>query len=67
MTASLLPARKPDLIEQMKSVRREISMREQVYPRWVADGKMKQTVADHELACMRAVLDTVEAAYKASR
>lgn len=31
------------------------------------DRKMKQSVADHEIACMRAVLDTVEAAYKASK
>ena len=64
MTASLLPHRKPDLVQQMKCVRREISMREQVYPRWVVSGKLKQETADYEIEAMRAVLDTLEAAWK---
>jgi hypothetical protein len=34
-------------------------MRERVYPRRVADGKMTQALADDELAAMRAVLQTL--------
>ena len=47
------------LTEQIASVRREIAMRERVYPNWVASKKMTQAKADHELAAMRAVLDTL--------
>ncbi len=47
------------LIEQIACVRREIAMRERVYPRWVAAEKMKQAKADEELATMRAVLETI--------
>ncbi len=45
--------------EQIACVKREISMRERVYPRWVAAAKMSQHRADHELECMRAVLRTL--------
>lgn len=45
--------------EQIACVRREIAMRERVYPSWVARGKMKQEKADHETAAMRAVLRTL--------
>lgn len=52
------------MLDQIKCVRREISMRERVYPRWIEQGKLKQEVADRELAHMRAVLDTLEATYR---
>lgn len=48
------------LTEQIASVRREIAMRTRVYPNWVASKKMTQAKADHELAAMRAVLDTLQ-------
>lgn len=48
------------LEEQIKSVEREITMRERVYPRWVAAGKMKQEKALFEIAAMRAVLETLK-------
>jgi hypothetical protein len=50
------------IADQIRCVRREIAMREAVYPRRVAIKKMKQETADHELAAMRAVLATLEAA-----
>jgi hypothetical protein len=52
----------PSLAEQISCVKREIAMRERVYPRLVWARKMKQATADRELAVMRAVLATVEAA-----
>jgi hypothetical protein len=47
-------------VEQLRCVRREIAMRERVYPRWVADRKMTQQKADFELTVMRAVADTIK-------
>lgn len=46
--------------EQIKCVRREIAMRERVYPRWVKDGRMTQQKADSELRLMKQVLATLE-------
>lgn len=34
---------------------REVAMRRKVYPRWVADGRMKQEQADREIAVMEAI------------
>lgn len=48
------------IAQQIACVKREIRMREKVYPRWVARGTMDQPHADKELACMRAVLGTLE-------
>ena len=47
------------MTEQIKCVKREISMRERVYPRFVKKGKMTQDEADREIATMKAVLDTL--------
>ncbi len=47
------------LTDQIASVKREIAMRERVYPAWVMRERMTQIQADHELDCMRAVLATL--------
>lgn len=49
------------LDDQLACVQREIRMRERVYPRWTATGKMTAAHAERELAAMRAVLDTLAA------
>lgn len=48
------------LAEQIKCVKREIAMRERVYPRWVNAGRLVQSKADTEIAVMKAVLKTLE-------
>lgn len=48
------------LVEMRATVRREVAYRERVYPRWVADKRMTQSKADHELRYMRGVLDLLE-------
>jgi hypothetical protein len=53
----------PKLDEQIACVSRVIAMREKVYPRLVETGKMKKPVADHEIACMKAALGTLMAAW----
>ena len=48
------------IAEQIASVEREIRMRERVYPRWVEQRRMMKKTAEHEIACMRAVLATLQ-------
>lgn len=48
------------LDEQIACVKRELSLRSRVYPRWTATGKLKPATADSEIAAMRAVLATLE-------
>lgn len=48
------------LDEQIACLEREIRVREACYPKWVAEKRMLQKKADHELAAMRAVLTTVK-------
>lgn len=48
------------LDEQIDCVRREISMRRRVYPRWIDAWRMTEERADHEIAAMEAVLATLE-------
>lgn len=36
-------------------------MRRRVYPRWVSAQRMTQAAADHEIACMEAIVATLEA------
>jgi hypothetical protein len=50
---------KPTIQDQIACVRREVFMRERVYPARVRSRKMSQQKADTELAAMRAVLKTL--------
>lgn len=45
---------------QIKCAKRELAMRRNVYPKWVAYGKMNQTSADAEIAAMAAIVSTLE-------
>jgi len=49
------------IADQIACVRREIAMRERVYPKWVSAGRMKHDDAHREIAAMQAVLTTLEA------
>lgn len=48
------------LADQVACVKREVALRMRVYPRWVAAGRMTQAKAATEIACMQAVLKTLE-------
>lgn len=41
--------------EKAECAAREVTMRKRVYPRWVADGKMKQSAADRQIEIMDAI------------
>lgn len=65
----LFPDAKPSpasLDEQIACVEREIRMRCRVYSRAVAEKHMTQAKADHELRCMRGVLDSLQSLKKGS-
>jgi hypothetical protein len=51
--------RKPTIAEQIACVRRELALRKNFYPKWVQSGRMKAEAADHEIACMQAIHDTL--------
>lgn len=57
---SLLPPHTFTLAEQVEEVRRELQMRRQVYPNLVAARKMTTARAEHQIAAMQAVLETLE-------
>lgn len=46
--------------DQIDCVKREIGMRERVYPTWVDRRRMSKEQADRELGRMRAVLATLQ-------
>lgn len=53
------------LADQIACVRREIALRNKVYPRWVEKGRMHQEQADRELEAMIAVLATLQEVQRA--
>jgi len=48
------------LEDQLACVERELAMRRQAYPRWVASDRMSPEQAGRELLCMEAVLATLQ-------
>lgn len=42
-------------------LRREMRMRERNYPRWVNEGKMKQTEANHQIEVLKHVIGIFQA------
>lgn len=48
------------LTEQITCAKRELAMRQGCYPKWVAGKRLTQEKADHEIECMKAIIDTLE-------
>lgn len=51
----------PSLDDQIKEVGREIGMRKNVYPKWVAAKRMSQADMDRRIATMEAAYATLKA------
>lgn len=47
------------LRDQVACAKREIAMRERVYPKWVSAQKMRANEAEHETGAMKAILATL--------
>lgn len=45
--------------EQISCAARELAVRRGIYPKWVAQNKMTQQKADHEIECMEEILKTL--------
>lgn len=50
------------LTEQLAAARRELAMRQRVYPKWINAGKLTPAKATHEVDCMDAIVQTLERA-----
>lgn len=48
--------------DKIRCLKREIALRERVYPKWVANGTMSDAGAKREIAVMKAVLHDYEPA-----
>jgi hypothetical protein len=48
------------LDDKIRCIARELALRRNVYPKWIAAGRMKQEAADREIAVMAAVLADLE-------
>lgn len=46
--------------QQIAAVRREVGMRERVYPRFIAKGTLTEAEAERQIATMKAVQATLE-------
>lgn len=48
------------LDDEIACARRELAMRERVYPRWIQAGRMTPEQSRHEIATMRAIVKRLE-------
>jgi hypothetical protein len=48
------------LTDLLECAQREVAMREAVYPKRVANGKMTLKSAQHEIACMERIVDLLD-------
>lgn len=55
-----MSAGKITLGEQVAEIGRELGLRRGVYPKWVADGKLSQALADRQIECMDAAYKTLK-------
>lgn len=46
--------------QQIAAAGRELALREKVYPRWIEAGTMTSDKARHEIACMKAIVATLQ-------
>jgi hypothetical protein len=47
--------------DKLACAERELKMRKRVYPRWVADRRMSEGQAAHEIAAMEAIVEDYQA------
>jgi Spy/CpxP family protein refolding chaperone len=64
--SDLFDGRRVPLHDQVAAAEREAVYRRRVYPRLVAAGKLKQAAADHQIAAMDAIAETLRSLMKES-
>jgi len=50
------------LSDQLQCARRELALRQRVYPCWVRQGRLTREKAQHETECMDAIVSMLEKA-----
>jgi hypothetical protein len=50
----------PSIIDLVECAKRELALRQRVYPKWVASGRLDARKADHEIECMKAIVSRLE-------
>lgn len=53
--------------DKLACVTRELMMRKRVYPRWVADRRISEGMAAHQIACMEAIVEDYKVAVEKER
>lgn len=48
------------LRDQLAAARRELALRRSAYPKWIASGRMAKDKAEHEIAAMQAIVETLQ-------
>lgn len=46
--------------DQIKEAKRELAMRELLYPKWIAAGRLKPDVASRQIELMRGIVVTLQ-------
>lgn len=52
--------RKVTVQDAIKEVRREVNLRERLYPQWIASGKLNKAAAERQLARLKFALELLE-------
>ena len=50
----------PDVRMVIDEIRRELAMRQQLYPKWVANHKLEPGIAEHRIACLVNAIEMLE-------
>jgi hypothetical protein len=53
--------------QKKKAIERELTFRRRVYPRWIADGRMTQKLADEQIAIFEQIRDDYAKAEQGER
>ena len=48
------------ITDAIKELKREIALRERVYPKWIASGRLNKELAEKQMARMKAALQFLE-------
>lgn len=48
------------LLDQLAAARRELALRRNAYPKWIASGRMSESMAQHEIECMEAIVASIQ-------
>ena len=48
------------LADQLECAQRELGLRQRTYPKWVAQGRITEAKAQHEIECMSSIVESIK-------